>query len=187
MTEPAPASSAGFGKLGERQIHQGYVVELVEGEFEAPDGTRMLRDIVHHPGAVAVVAVDGDDVVMVRQYRAALDSSLLEIPAGKRDVDDEDPTVTAVRELEEEVGLTTDSVVPLACFYNSPGFSDEYCHLFLATDMRPVPLAREGLEEEWMTIERVPLDDVAEMIASGAIEDAKSVIGLLLTLRRLRR
>lgn len=187
MTEAASPSGAGFRRLGERQIHQGYVVTLVEGEFAAPDGTHMWRDIVHHPGAVAVVAVDGDDVVLVRQYRAALDSSLLEIPAGKRDVDDEDPAVTAVRELEEEVGLTAGSIVPLARFYNSPGFSDEYCHLFLATDLRPVPLAREGIEEEWMTIERVRLDDVAEMIASGAIEDAKSVIGLLLTLRRLRR
>ena len=87
MITPAPSSSAGFRKLGEREIHKGFVISLVEGEYEAPDGSRMLRDVVHHPGAVAVVPVDGNEVVLVRQYRAALDAELLEIPAGKRDVD----------------------------------------------------------------------------------------------------
>lgn len=187
MTTPAPSSRAGFRKLGEREIHQGIVVSLVEGEYAAPDGTRMLRDVIHHPGAVSVVPVDGDEVVLVRQYRAALDAELLEIPAGKRDVDGEDPVVTAVRELEEEVGFTSDSVVPLARFYNSAGFSDEYSHLFLATDLRPVEANRQGVEEEWMTIERVPLADVVEMISTGYIEDAKTIIGLLMALRHLDR
>ena len=187
MTTPAPSSRAGFSKLGEREIHRGFVVTLVEGEYEAPDGTRMLRDVIHHPGAVSVVPVDGDEVVLVRQYRAALETELLEIPAGKRDVDGEDPAVTAVRELEEEVGFTTDSLVPLARFYNSAGFSDEFSHVFLATDLRPVEPSRQGVEEEWMTIERVPLDDVIEMISSGAIEDAKTIIGLLMALRHLGR
>ena len=187
MTTPAPASSAGFRKLGEREIHKGFVISLVEGEYEAPDGSRILRDVVHHPGAVAVVPVDGDEVVLVRQYRAALDAELLEIPAGKRDVAGEEPHVTAIRELEEEIGFTTDSVVPIARFYNSAGFSDEYSHVFLATDLRPVDVDRQGIEEEWMTIERVLLNDVSGLIAAGEIEDAKTVIGLLAALRHLGR
>ena len=187
MTSTAPSSSAGFRKLGEREIHQGFVITVVEGEFEAPDGSRMRRDVVHHPGAVAVVPLDGDEVVLVRQYRAALDAGLLEIPAGKRDVAGEEPRVTAIRELEEEVGFTTESVVPIARFYNSPGFCDEYSHVFLATDLRPVTLNRQGIEEESMTIERVALDDVPGLIAAGEIEDAKTVIGLLASLRHLGR
>ncbi len=187
MTTPAPTSSAGFRKLGEREIHNGFVITLVEGEFEAPDGSRILRDVVHHPGAVVVVPVDGDEVVLVRQYRAALDTELLELPAGKRDVEGEAPEVTAIRELEEEVGFTTDSVVPIARFYNSPGFSDEYSHVFLATDLRSVAMHRQGVEEESMTIERVPLDDVVGLIEAGEIEDAKTVIGLLAALRHLGR
>ena len=182
-----PPTGAGFRKLGEREIHQGYVISLVEGEFAAPDGSLMQRDVVHHPGAVSVVPVDGDEVVLVRQYRAPIDAELLEIPAGKRDVPGEEPAITALRELEEEVGFTTDSMVPLARFYNSAGFSDEYSHVFLATDLRPVATTPHGIEEEWMTIERIRLDEVETLIAEGEIEDGKTVIGLMLALRHLGR
>lgn len=147
----------------------------------------MSRDIVRHPGAVCVVPVDGDEIVFVRQYRAPAHQEMLEIPAGKRDVPGESPEVTAVRELEEEVGLTTDEVVPLARFFNSVGFSDEYSHAFLATDLRPVPHNRQGPEETHMTIERVPLDEVADYVAAGRIEDAKTLIGVLTALRHLGR
>ncbi len=187
MTEPAPTPSARFRKLGERPIHDGYVISLVESSFEAPDGTAMSRDVVRHPGAVSVVPVDGDEVVLVRQFRAPVENELLEIPAGKRDVAGEEPAVTALRELEEEVGLTTDSLVPLARFYNSVGFSDEYSHVYLATDLRPVAADPHGVEEEWMTIERIRLDDGPALSASGEIEDGKTVIGLLMALRHLGR
>lgn len=187
MTNPANPSASGFSKIGEREIHRGRFIRLVEGEFRAPDGRHMRRDVVHHPGAVGVVAVDGDDVVLVRQFRAPLVGDLLEIPAGLRDVDGEPPAVTAIRELEEEVGLTTEAVLPLTRFYNSAGFSDELTHVFLATDLAPVAAARDGVEEEFMTIERVPLDLVPAMISSGQIEDAKTTIGLLAALRHLGR
>ena len=134
-----------------------------------------------------MVPVDGDEIVFVRQYRAAVHKELLEIPAGKRDVVGEPPEQTAVRELEEEVGFTTDSVVKLARFFNSVGFSDEESHVFLATDLRPVPSDRQGPEEAHMTIERVPLDEVADWVADGRIEDAKTVIGVLAALRHLGR
>ena len=181
------ASGAGFRKLGEREIHRGFVITLTEGEFAAPDGSVMHRDVVHHPGAVSVVPVDGDEVVLVRQYRAALDAELLEIPAGKRDVPGEDPATTALRELEEEIGFTTESLVPLVRFFNSAGFSDEYSHVFLATDLEPAEITPHGVEEEWMTVERIRLGDVEELIEAGEIEDGKTVIGLLLALRHLGR
>ena len=105
MIEPGSTSESGFTFIGETVLHDGYVISVAQGEFETPEGDRITRDIVHHPGAVAVVAIDGDEVILVRQYRAALHIDLLEIPAGKRDVAGEAPELTAARELEEEVGL----------------------------------------------------------------------------------
>ncbi|MEM7142029.1 MAG: NUDIX hydrolase [Actinomycetota bacterium] len=188
MTEPGPRSASGFRRIAERSIHTGFVIEVVEADFETPDGERIIRDVVRHPGAVSVVPVDGDEVILVRQYRAAAEVDLLEIPAGKRDVPGEPPAETALRELAEEVGFTTSTpLVPLSEFYNSVGFSDEYSYVFLATDLEPVPLDRQGPEEQHMTIERWPLDDVAAAIADGRICDAKTVVGLLAALRHLGR
>lgn len=187
MTEPGPRSASGFRRLGERTVHEGHAIRVVVGDFETPDGEVVHRDIVRHPGAVSVVPVDGDEVVLVRQYRAAVERELLEIPAGKRDVPGEAPELTAMRELEEEVGFTAAALVPLARFYNSVGFSDEHSHVFLATDLRPVPDDRQGPEEVHMTVERLAIDDVAPAIADGRIEDAKTVIGLLAALRHLGR
>jgi ADP-ribose pyrophosphatase len=159
-------------------------MDLVVGEFFAPDGRRMERDIVHHPGAVAVVPIVGDEAVLVRQYRPALDAELLEIPAGIRDVDGEPLETTAARELAEEIGMRADRLDYLCAFYNAPGFSDERIHLFVGTGLTEVGRDAQGHEEEHMTIERVRLDDVPRLVASGELTDAKSIIGLLLVLGR---
>lgn len=169
-----------FRKLGEEEIWSGHVVTVAVGQFEAPDGEVIEREIVHHPGAVVVVPVDGDEVILVRQYRAPLNSDLLEIPAGKRDVAGEAPIETAHRELAEEIGMRADTVELLANFYNSPGFCDEYTHLFVATGLTEVGRDAQGVEEQHMTIERVPIGDVGDLIASGEICDSKTIIGLLL-------
>jgi 8-oxo-dGTP pyrophosphatase MutT (NUDIX family) len=172
---------SGFGKGEERLIHQGHVVSMAIGTFRGPDGSTYERELVHHPGAVAVVPiVDGDTAVLVRQYRPPLDRLLLEIPAGKRDVEGEPPEVTAQRELEEEIGYRAGRLEPLAVIHNSPGFCDETGYLFLGLDLTETKTARVGLEEEHMTIERVSLHDVHKLIASGALTDAKTIIGLLL-------
>lgn len=182
------AGRGGFRLVDEETIHQGAVIRTASGTFEAPDGTRFQRDLVHHPGAVAVVALQEDrSVVLVRQYRAAIDRWLLEIPAGKRDVPGEAPEVTAGRELAEEVGRRAGRLERLATFHNSAGFSDEYTWLYLATDLTETPLDRQGVEEQSMTVETVPLSAVDDLIASGELTDAKTVIGLLLTQRRLER
>jgi ADP-ribose pyrophosphatase len=186
-----PDHPTGFRRLEEKVIHKGHVVTLSVAQVATPSGAVLEREIVHHPGAVAVVAVVGSDrgheAVLVRQYRAAVDQLLLEIPAGKRDVEGEDPMVAAARELQEEVGLEATELVHLAGFHNSPGFCDEFLDVYLA--MHPVGVAddRQGVEEEAMTIERVPLAEVPAMIADGRLTDAKSIIGLLMAIRHLDR
>ena len=171
-----------FRKLGETELFRGYLIRVASARFAGPDGKEFERDIVHHPGAVVVVPVTrARNAVMVRQFRAALEADLLEIPAGKRDVDGEAPEITAERELAEEVGLKAGRLDLLARFYNSPGFTDELTWLYLARDLEPVPIDRQGAEEQHMTIEEVPLAAVPAMIRSGQIVDAKSIIGLSLT------
>jgi ADP-ribose pyrophosphatase len=178
--------SAGFSKLGEHLLHRGTVISLAVGTFRAPDGTTHERELVHHPGAVAVVPMlDDHTAILVRQYRAALDRLLLEIPAGKRDVAGEPPERTAERELEEEIGYRAGRLERLGLIHNSPGFCDEEGHLYLALDLTETRSARVGPEEEHMTVEHVDLADVDGLIASGELTDAKSIVGLLLARRHL--
>lgn len=167
-------------------LFDGYMVQLVQATVEVPDGSTVTREIVNHPGAVAVVAVDDDhQVVLERQYRAALDENLLEIPAGKRDVVDEPPLAAARRELVEEVGVDARDWVELGAFYNSPGFTDEHTTLFLATGLIEVGNDLQGPEEEAMEILRLPLASTWDLIASGELVDGKSILALLLALRHL--
>lgn len=176
-----------FEKLGEDPIWQGAVVSVARGRFRGPGGEVFDREVVHHPGAVSVVPVtdDGASVVLVRQYRAAIDRHLLEIPAGKRDVADEDPEITARRELTEEIGMRAGRMEKLAEFYNTPGFCDEYAYVFLARDMEAAPLDAQGLEEHHMTIETIALCDVPTLIARRELVDAKTIIGLCLAREHL--
>jgi 8-oxo-dGTP pyrophosphatase MutT (NUDIX family) len=176
---------AGFRRIGEREVWRGHVIRVVEGTFEAPGGERFDREVVRHPGAVSVVAVEDGNAVLVRQYRAALDQVLLEIPAGKRDAEEEGPEATAHRELAEEVGLAAGHLELLAEFFNTPGFCDEHAFVYLATDLTEVPRQAHGVEEQHLTVERVPLADVPGRIAAGDLKDAKSIIGLLLARERL--
>jgi 8-oxo-dGTP pyrophosphatase MutT (NUDIX family) len=175
-----------FRKLGEREVLRGSLIRVVAARFESADGEQFERDVVHHPGAVVVVPLTAaGTVLMVHQYRAAVEGELLELPAGKRDVHGEATEVTAARELAEEVGRRPGRLDLLARFYNSPGFSDEFTWLYLAQELTPVPLDRQGAEERYMTIEEVALDAVPGMIRAGDIVDAKSIIGLTLTAARV--
>jgi ADP-ribose pyrophosphatase len=164
------------------------ILELVELRVEAPDGERYTRSVVRHPGAVVAVPVVDGDAILVRQFRAAAGRSLLEVPAGKRDVAGETPEATAARELEEEIGQSPGRLRKLAEFYNSPGFCDEYTYLFCATELSALAEPRGvTAEEQAMSIERVPLGATAELVAAGELIDAKSIVGLLLTQRLLER
>jgi ADP-ribose pyrophosphatase len=169
------------------EVWRGSVIALATAEIEGPDGEVFRRDVVTHPGAVSAVPLGPDGrVTLVRQYRAPIDVELLEIPAGKRDVADEPPELTAARELEEEIGMRPGRLDLLARFHNSPGFCDERSWVFLARDLEAVASSAHSIEETHMTIERVALDDVPGLIAAGEITDAKTIIGLSLTLLGLR-
>jgi 8-oxo-dGTP pyrophosphatase MutT (NUDIX family) len=180
--------AGGFSQVGEDEVFQGHIITVAQGTFRAPDGSTFSRDIVRHPGAVAVVAVlDDDRIVLVRQYRAPVDAEILELPAGIRDVADEPPRDTARRELIEETGYRAGRIEPLTRFVNSVGFSDEEIEIFLATELTEVEPAVQGVEEQHMTVERVSFDDALALIDKGELRDGKSVVGVLLALRRLGR
>lgn len=179
--------SASFRKLDEKVVHKGNMLSFSVGTFEAPDGHRFERDLVHHPGAVVMVPYDDrtGEVVFVRQYRAPLDKELLEVPAGKRDVVGEPPEITAARELAEETGLEACRWELIGHFYNSPGFSDEESWCYLARDLMDVPDGRHGIEEQHMTVERLPLAEACAQVRTGDITDAKTIVGLFLAEKML--
>lgn len=183
--EVLPPNPVVFQVAEEEVVHQGAIIAFHRLLVEGPDGDRFHRDVVRHPGAVAVVAVDGDDVFLVNQYRACLDTNLWEIPAGKRDVAGEDPALTAHRELAEEVGMKAGSMELLINVHHSPGFCDEYGYIYLATDLSEVPRQLEGPEEQHMAMARVPLSVAIEMVYDGRMTDAKSSAGILAAARRL--
>ena len=175
-----------FAPTGEETIHQGRIIRLQRATFVDPEGSPFSRDIVRHPGAVAVVAVTEDDaVVLVHQYRPAVDRWLLEIPAGTCDVEGEPPATTAVRELAEEVGCRADRLDLLVRTAITPGFCDEFTSIYVATGLHAVPTDRQGAEERYMEIVEVPLDRFDGMVDDGMIVDASTILGVGLARRRL--
>ncbi len=169
-----------------RIIHRGRYLTFRIDTVERADGTRATREICGHPGAVAIVALDSDDrVLLVRQWRTAASRSMLEIPAGTLDVDPatgaiEDHALAAPRELEEETGQRAGRWRHLASFWTAPGFATELMHLYLATDLRPAHENRLGPDEdEWLELVRMSWQDAIAAAGDGGIVDAKSILGLL--------
>lgn len=172
----------GHAGFGDREIYAGRVVTLRLKYLAQPDGSRRLREVVEHAPGAAVVAVDRDgNVLLVRQARPAVDARVLELPAGLVDPG-EKPIDCARRELAEETGFASRHVEPLVSFYTSPGFCTELIHIFVATDLYEVSVARD--EEEEIELERLPLADAIQRVLGGEISDAKTVAGLLAYERR---
>lgn len=166
--------------LSTRVIFEGRILKLRVDTVRTADGRQSTREIIEHAACIVVVAVDEDDnVLMVRQYRRAIDKELLEIPAGGIDKG-ESAEAAVVREMREETGLRPQKVERLGGFYSTPGYCDEYLYLYLATDLKPDPLSAE--DTAGIEVVRVPVAQVPELINSGKIEDAKSVAGLLIYL-----
>jgi len=172
--------------VASRVVHQGHYLTFRVDTIERADGSRAERDVVGHPGAVAILAVDPDgEVLLVRQFRVPAGRVLLEIPAGTLDVDAatgaiEDHALAARRELEEETGYRAGTWRHLASFWTAPGFATELMHLWLATDLRPADGERLGPDEdEHLRLERMPLRDAVAATERGEIADAKSILGLL--------
>jgi ADP-ribose pyrophosphatase len=158
-------------------VFRGRTIRLNVDRVRLPNGREMDFEIVHHPGAAAVVPVlDGGEVLMVRQYRYATGGWLLEVPAGKLDPG-EDPETCARREVEEEVGFRPGTLTPLGWIWATPGFADEKIWLYLATGLEATA---QGLQDdEVLNVERMPLAEAVAQAASGAIEDSKSTCALL--------
>lgn len=160
-------------------LYEGKVISLRVEEVELPDGKRATRELVRHPGAVAILAITSEGkLVFVEQYRKALERSLIEIPAGKIDPG-EAPEVTAVRELEEETGYGAREFTFIQSFATSPGFADEVIHLYLARDLYPIENPAAGDEDEFINLMEVSLAEAEEMMADGAIFDAKTAFAVL--------
>jgi ADP-ribose pyrophosphatase len=174
--------SSRFERLEARTVYEGRFVEVMEGEFRHEDGETVTREWVAHPGSVAVVAHDGERVWLVRQPREATgDPDLLELPAGKLDEAGETVLECARRELAEEIGKAAETWEHLITYKTSPGFTDEVCHIFLATGLQDKP--GYAIEDERITIEARPLDQLGAVIAE--VTDAKTLVGLLLLRGRL--
>jgi ADP-ribose pyrophosphatase len=173
-------ADSSFSIAGERIGWSGRRIAVAIADVEAPDGTHHEREIVRHQGAVGVAPLHDDGTVtLVRQYRVAIDADIWEIPAGLRDVTGEPTEETARRELAEEAGLQATRLDHLVTFHNSPGFSDEAVVVYLATGLSEVADDRQGIEEQHMLVERVPVSAALAMVDDGRITDAKTVIALL--------
>jgi 8-oxo-dGTP pyrophosphatase MutT (NUDIX family) len=170
-------SEGGLKRVGGKLVYRGPIASVRMDRFEYPDGSKDVRQVVVHPGAVCVLAHDNQTLYMVRQPREAVEeAALLELPAGKLDVEGETPMECAQRELAEEIGKSAGDWRELKGFYTSPGFANERVHLFLATELYDA--AGEGGSEERIEVVEVPLDGLDEAIRR--CEDAKSLVGLLM-------
>lgn len=157
-------------------IYKGRIVDLRLDEVLLPNGVTMTLEVIRHPGAAAIVAIDGDDAVtLVHQFRHAAGGFLWEIPAGTLEPG-EAPAACAARELREEAGLVAADLVHLGSILTAPGFCDERIHLFLARQLTSAPQQLD--HDEVLTVSRMPLTRALNMIRSGEIQDAKTIAGL---------
>ena len=168
-----------------KNIYTGRVVNLNLETVTLPNGATVDLEIIHHPGAAAIVPMKDDTtVLLIRQYRHAVGGYIYEIPAGKLDPG-EDPRDCAARELEEEIGLRASSLEPVITFFTTPGFTDEVIHIYKATGLTP---GRQNLEsDEVLEVTEMPLKTAIARINDGTIRDGKTIVGLQAVYLRERR
>lgn len=161
--------------LSSTTIYDGKVIKVMRDQVSLPNGESAYREIVHHNGGATVLAVKDDMVYFVRQYRYAYHDELLELPAGKLN-EGEDPKSCAIRELEEETGLRATDVDLITKLYPSPGYTDEVIYVYLARDF--VQGTQHLDEDEFLGVITLPLSTVKDMLDSGEIRDAKTIVAL---------
>ncbi len=167
-----------FETLSSEITYQGRAFTVRRDQVQAPDGQILKLDIVQHIGAVTILPVDEiGQVWFVRQYRHATGKNLLELPAGTL-TPGELPEDCAAREIREETGMGARTMVKLGSFFLAPGYSTEYMHVFLASDLYPDPLP--GDEDEFLSVEKIPLEHVRDLVGSGEILDSKTLSALYL-------
>jgi ADP-ribose pyrophosphatase len=171
--------------LTSEPVYLGKLIKLYVEAVSLPNGETSMREIVRHPGAVAMVPLLPDgDVLLVRQFRLAAGRVLLEIPAGTLH-GDEDPQHAAVRELQEEVGYRPGEMIRLGGQFTAPGYTTEYIHLYLATGLEPSPSELD--DDEFLDVVRLPFDEVLSRVTTGEIDDSKTISAILLAARHLDR
>jgi len=169
--------------LQTEEIYRGRKIGVRVDRVRMANGRETTREVVFHPGAVAIVPLLPDGrVIMIRQYRHATGEVLLEIPAGTRDIPGEAPIDTAARELIEETGYRAGALTHLSDFYTAPGFCNELMSLYLATDLAAGD--QNLMDDEAISVEAFSLDEAQALIAGGSIRDAKTIVGLLLARER---
>ncbi|QTM99723.1 NUDIX domain-containing protein [Sediminibacillus dalangtanensis] len=165
--------------IASETIFNGKVVKLQVDEVSLPDGNTSKREIIKHPGAVAIIPVTKDNkILFVEQYRKPLEKTLVEIPAGKLEPG-EKPEITAKRELEEETGYTTNELTFLTSFYTSPGFADEIIHLYITKDLHLLEEEVAGDEDEFVDILELSLEEAEQLVKEQRIHDVKTAYAVL--------
>ncbi len=162
--------------MSSRIVYKGPILTIAMENARLPDGREVELEIIHHPGASAVVPfVTPDEILLIRQYRHAAGGMILEVPAGK--LDGESPEICAARELEEEAGRRAGRLQSLGSILTTPGFTDERIHLFAAFDLEEIPQRHEA--DEYIEVLQVPLRKALSWVWDGTIDDAKSALALL--------
>nr|WP_270895503.1 NUDIX hydrolase [Aliibacillus thermotolerans] len=165
-----------------KSIYKGKIIDVNVYDVSLPNGGESKREVAHHPGAVAVIAMtESGKIVLVRQFRKALEKEIYEIPAGKLE-QGEAPIETAYRELEEETGYRAKELTEITSFYTSPGFSDEIIYLFEAKQLSKG--VAQGDEDEFVEMVEVTLEEAQQMIKTKAIHDAKTVFAIYYLLQQ---
>lgn len=174
-----------FELLKSEILMKGRAFSIRRDHLKTPDGRETKFEIIEHGGSVVIIPVDANgNMLLVRQYRHATGQDLLELPAGTLD-GDEDPKVCAAREIREETGMQAGTLTKLGDFYLVPGYSTEFMHVFLATGLRHNPLDAD--DDEFLSIESIPVAEVIQMADRGEIPDAKSLAALFLAKSSLEK
>lgn len=165
--------------LKSKVIFEGNIIDVYLEEVLLPDGNRSSREIVKHPGAVALVSLSPNKkLILVEQYRKPLNKQIIEIPAGKIEVNESKET-TAHRELEEETGYKAKKLKHIQSFYTSPGFADEFIHLYYTDEVIKLEVKPRGDADEFIQIHEVSLEEAEELIKEGKIIDAKTIYAIM--------
>jgi ADP-ribose pyrophosphatase len=163
--------------IDRREVYRGRTIALRCDTLKKADGSLKKWDIVVHPGAVVLIPItDKGEIILVKQWRRAIEKRIIELPAGTLE-SGEPPEVCAQRELQEETGFRANQIIPLGGFYTTPGFCTEYLHLFIALDLEADPLPAD--DDEGIDLLFTPLEKAEKMIEKGEICDAKTIAGIL--------
>ncbi len=174
-----------FETLSSKKLYQGKVFNLHQEQVRMPNGKTAQLDIIKHPPSVTVLPLDEEGYIwFIRQYRHAAGVEILELPAGVVE-SGEAPETCARREIREETGMSAAEIQLLGEFYLVPGYSSEYMYVYLVKELQPDPLP--GDEDEFITVERIPVEAAYQMAEAGEIRDVKSIAALLLAAPHLKR